>query len=391
MALRWKILILLVLFIGGLFFFLARGVELKNLEFKSIKHFPAGNVLKLQRLFFNISSFNLRGIFFEVENARFFLPGSDPIVISGNYRQELLDINVFSHAISIRDLRGRLPKVKELMFLEGTIQSLDIFIKGKMEQPNFTGRFNILELEYRGSRLQECEGSFNLTAEKSAKDIQLVGNIIIEKGIVATPKTSIQLEESRVRFTGPVRSPFLKLRGNALIDRVKIRIAINGPKERPQVDLSSDPPMPQEALLLMLATGQRWKGMEESFDQGTLNPALTMDFVDYFLFGGSGRKMAQYFGISDVSLKLDKDAKGVTIKKDVTVRLGVGYGVEEKQQKTGIPYVSQKVEGEYKITDKISVGAQKEIQPDQSTGTASTVTPQTLPDDKVYMKYKLRF
>ena len=84
--------------------------------------------------------------------------------------------------------------------------------------------------------------------------------------------------------------------------RTAIHLHLQGTKDAPQLELTSQPPLAKETLLLMLATGKTWRATRETFAQGTVSTTLVTDVVDYLFFGGFGNRLARRFGISEFGL-----------------------------------------------------------------------------------------
>ena len=122
-----------------------------------------------------------------------------------------------------------------------------------------------------------------------------------------------------------------------------------------------------------------------------MTPELAGDFIDYFFFGGAGTRLAGFFGFSGISYKLDQTKQGVTLNRDLSDKLDVGYGVavahtpDERHQRA----LTQTVEGEYRVTGKVTLGAQKEIVPAQ--GAEPSTASRQIPDDRVFLKYRTQF
>jgi hypothetical protein len=93
--------------------------------------------------------------------------------------------------------------------------------------------------------------------------------------------------------------------------------------------------------------------------------------------------------VSDLSVTFEQEKKGVGVKKAVTEKMDATYSVEQTQQKEGEAATKQKVGGEYKITDSIIVGAEKELKREgKESDAAENATPA---DDKVFLKFKKEF
>jgi len=143
-------------------------------------------------------------------------------------------------------------------------------------------------------------------------------------------------------------------------------------------------------LLVMLATGQPWKGMESSYQSGQLNPDLARDFLDYFLLGGSGSKLAKKLGISEVSFKYDAASQGIKATSPITDKIGVIYGVEQTKPSGENQAVTTQydVGAKLKFTDSLSLTGETQINKQD----AQTVPgEQPKPEDKVILKYEFKF
>jgi hypothetical protein len=157
--------------------------------------------------------------------------------------------------------------------------------------------------------------------------------------------------------------------------------------------LTSDAPYPKEQLLLMLATGRSWSGMGSAVDTNKMTPQLTSDFVDYFLFGGSRGKVVEWLALSDVSLIAEERAQGVSLSKDVTDKFGVGYGVKvgaRSADRTQPREVTQTLESDYRLTDRLTISAQKELRAARqpSGGVPDSAD---MPDDRIFLRYRSQF
>ncbi len=212
----------------------------------------------------------------------------------------------------------------------------------------------------------------------------------------------VQLKPSRLTFTGRPAKPGLDVAATTRVARTRIDIKVQGTRDDPKVSLSSEPSYSKEQLLLMLATGKRWTGIQETIGQDRKNPELAVNFADYLLFGGSRAKFVRLLGLSDVSIQADGKRQGVSVSKDLTQKLGVGYGVEVTTDPGHQREVTQRLQSEYQLTDRFLLGVQKEFKPlstagtgKESSGLADTSSEPTsydqTPDDRVYLKYRSSF
>jgi hypothetical protein len=139
----------------------------------------------------------------------------------------------------------------------------------------------------------------------------------------------------------------------------------------------------------MLATNKSWKSVDSlTGDKNHITPGMVADFMDYFLFGGAGSKTADYLGIKDFFIKYDRDTKGGGARKSISDKANVSYSVEQSQNNGELSTTTQKVGSEYKITDGISVEAERELKYN-GKNPAEENKPET--NDKVLLKYKKPF
>ncbi|MCG2711739.1 MAG: translocation/assembly module TamB [Candidatus Omnitrophica bacterium] len=367
---------------------LISGMVYKDIEFEDLKWFPAPNRLKIQSLAVDIDSFSLDGITLKIFNARFYLPDSEPIVFYGNFENKLLDFNVYIKAISDREIKS-LVKTEILQGITGSLADIDVFIKGSIQEPVFTGKLVIEKLLKDAFLLEKAPCIFELKIKNVEDKLGLYGPFTLTGGTINGKKTAlVQLQESKIIFNGDPGKPNFDIKGTSVVEKVRMTITLKGSFKEPNLQINSEPPMSKDRLLLALATNKTWQSTEELMSKGSISPNLAKDFMDYFIFGGQSSKFAEKFGIKDFSLKYDTQGnKGVTVTKDLSNRLEGKYEIEEKKQKEGAADVSQKVGGEYKVTDAVSLEAKKELkQKDTNTQQENKTT-----EGQVLLKFKKSF
>ena len=367
---------------------LSQGLILQEITIDNMKWLPEGGSLRIQEIILRIPSFGVGGIKAEIHNGQLKLPYSDPILFYGSYEKDALALNLYSKKIDIAEVLEIISNDKALKKVSGVTSDLDVSIVGTSVEPILSGKFLITEISHNGFSVVNCPGSFNLKAKNIKSDPQLYGQILLEKGVISGPKNVVAgLLKSKILFNGDMKSPSFDLHGTANIEEVKINISVKGTPQSPDLKLSSEPPMAQERLLLMLGTGKRWRGAEEALTQGQISADLAKDFIDYFVFGGSGGKISREYGV-DISLKYDGQTKGIAVKKSLSEKAAASYSIEQPQRTTERTTATHKAGGEYKITENISIEGEKELkQTDKAVETQDK--PKT--DDKVLIKYKKNF
>lgn len=359
----------------------------RDIEIKDLEGLPKGSVIRIQKLEVDFTSFSLEGLNIDIENGRLRLPLSEPVLFYGSYKDGSLDINVYSKQVSVNDFLDLSVETKTLGKVSGTISDVDIYVEGSFFKPMLRGEFLIDKLLRNGFSLTNCPGIFAVILDDIKSELKVIGDLTLKSAKLSGAKTAIiTLQQSKIIFSGNPKKPSLDIKGNSIVEGAKINIVLKGTIDKPDLKLTSEPSMPQGRLLVMLVTGKSWKSTEQ-LGKGEIPVDLARDFVDYLLFGGAGSKIAQRFGISDVSVKYDAKTKGVGIQKDVTDKAKIKYGVEQTQTETKTNNVNHKVGGSYKITDEIEVEGEKGIKKSKNGQTEED----TKTNDKISVKYKKEF
>lgn len=368
---------------------LSEALVYQDVEFRDLKWLPKGNSLKIQRLEIALSSFSLEGLSIKIHNGKLRFSGSDAILFYGDYQNGVLDITVYSKGISVRDVLDLFAETAALKKISGTLSDLDLNIKSSLSEPEIYGSFNVKELTGNGFSMTNCPGEVKVQLKDIKDDLKLNGQVTVKSGTVSGSKTAIiNLKESKILFKADPKKPTLEARGTATVEKIKINIELKGTFDQPKINLTSIPPMDQDRLLLMLATNKTWQSVETAVNKQEISADIAKDFLDYFIFSGSGSKIAERYGIRDISVKYNGTTAGVGATKDITDKAVLSYSVEQARQKTKDATTSHKVGGEYKITENISVSAEKEL---KQNGKTTRAEDKRQDDDKVTVKFKKEF
>lgn len=367
---------------------LLRCVVLHDVEIRNPGKLPKDSVIKIQQLDIRLSFLRPAKVSLTVYNARVTIPGSETIYCSGKYQAGFLDFNVYSKRLYINDaVIALLPQSEDLRGIACLIDDPDFYIKGMASSLQISGTLHIAKLSRDIFLLQDCPISLNLKLGGAQNADSLNGELSSTSGLISTRDVDISLQQSKVLFSGNPMVPMLDLKGVTAIEGVKINIRLKGSMDKPALRLNSEPPLPEYQLMIMLVTGKSWKSVVSATDQRALTPDVFVDFIDYFALGNSGGALARKLGISDFSVKFGEQTKGVEVKKDLTQKMGLSYGVEETQVKDKLPEIEHKVGASYEIMNGVTVVGEKgfkQVNPD-------TAQNQTEANDKVYLEIKKKF
>ncbi|MFH1440636.1 MAG: translocation/assembly module TamB domain-containing protein [Candidatus Omnitrophota bacterium] len=363
------------------------GMTYNDIVFENLKWFPVPNKLKIKSLAVDIDSFCLDGITLKIVNARLSLPGTEPIMFYGNFENQLADFNFYTKAITDREIKS-LVKAEIFQGITGNFADIDVFVKGSMRELTFSGGLIIEKLVKNDFSLEQSPCIFEINMKNADDKLGLYGPIIFKGGTIKGKKTAlVQLQEGKIIFNGDPQNPNFDIKATSVVEKVKMAITLKGNFKEPDLQLNSEPAMSKNRLLLALATNKTWQSTEELLNKGSISLDLAKDFIDYFIFGGQSGKFVEKFGLKGFSVKYDTQGKGVAVTKDLSDKLKGKYEVEEKEQKEGTPGISQKVGGEYKVTENVSLDARKELKQKDADDQQESKTA----DDQLLLKFKKIF
>ena len=342
---------------------LIHGITFNNLVLKDLDELPKDSQFLVQNFSIRIESFHRTGITAEIVNGRLRLPVSEAVVINGRVDHGRLEGTVFSRALDVSEIIGYLPKNPHTRHLEGLVKELDVDIAGELAMPVVSGSLRIENMDNGQFEVENVPVTFELQRRNRLVTDELFGQVRFESGNVMSKRTVIKLRPSHLYFSGKPGNPRLDINGFSRISKVDITIGIKGDLEKPNVILSSEPSLPDEMLLLMVATGKRWNGLSQSIESGAVSPELAKDFVQYLFFGGRGNFIADKFGLSDFSVSDTTDKQGVGAAKQVTDNLEIKYQVErETNGETEPATTKQTVGSEVRVTNRVTLDLKKEFE-----------------------------
>jgi hypothetical protein len=329
---------------------------LQEVSFDKLKWLPKDNKLEVQNLEVYLNPFYLRGKSIDIKNGRLKISGANIILFYGHCKNNLLDFNIYFKDIDIEDILETFAKEKALKGIGGTISDSDIKVKGLFLEPELTGSFQIEKLYRNDISLLDSSGEIKLILKNIENNIKIYGDIEVKTGKIKSKRSAvIKVNPSKIIFSGDPKIPSFDAKGLAKVENTKIDITLKGTVKEPDLKLYSDPVYPQDKIALMLMTNKSWAGTENSLmNKGQDLGGVSRDLVDYFIFGGSENKIIQYFQDKGISFKYDTKTIGT----------------------------------EYKVTDTIAVGAEKEIAADKEDKENANATTS---ENKVILKYKKDF
>ena len=385
---------------------LLSGIRLMHLETSRIPKAPQGSRLVVRQLSAGFSVWKpVHPLTVVVSTARLSLPESETLLGSGRYENGRLAFNVYARLADVPEIMRFFMSEEDVRPFSGTILNADLNWLGKWRQPVLRGNYFVQELNYG-------YGDFSLRAAPGHVDMQFFrnpgqfssrGELFVQSGELRLRNCVIALEPSRVIYSPDQPYPDLELEGTTVIEGLPIHLSMKGSWRYPDLRLSSDPPLPQEHLLLMVATGHRFKGMEATGLSSGNQLSLDMigDFIDYAALGGAGSRLAKELGIEG-SLVLSNEGRTreLGVRKLLTDKVDIRYGVEQTEANPTTQAANgstvamrQKVGADLKITDtdQISVEAEGELSGEEQDPSFVKKGQEMDQGKKVVVTYKKRF
>jgi autotransporter translocation and assembly factor TamB len=350
----------------------------------------ADSRIQIQKADVEFNARSLGSMRIKVSNGRLLLPNSSLVLFYGDYANGLFKFNIYSKTAGIDSLITLLaPKDSPRIPVKGSLADLDLYLTGSVQKPVVKGTVLVTRLEHKDFSLNSANCAYDVTFRNETKGILMDGSIVVKNGAVSGPGTAtVELAESKLLFAGPPQKPSFDINGDAVVDKIRIRIFLRGTIDKPELRLSSDSPLSQNQLLMMVATGRRWGSASSASNSDAVPADMAIDFIDYFALGGSGKKLADALGISGFSFTVNETKQAVKVDKSVTEKVEVGFGASRETGKDNSQQISQTVNADYKVTNAVSVSAEQETKQTNNNGVSSKGQ-QT--DEKLLIKYKKSF
>ncbi len=367
---------------------LRRGLVLTDLvlEFEA----KSDAVIKIQELTLRIDDVSKEGIVAEIHNGRIIIPNADPVVFFGKIINGNIDIDGSTKSLNRRVLTENFPMnlTSDIYF---DVANVDFRIDGTLSFLKIKASFDLKNGLYKKFKAKGARVRIEGDIEKKVNDWKPSGDIVVVGGEVKGEKTAtVNIVKGVIGFNKLWLEPDLDIRGKSEVDKVKISINVTGNFKKPNIILTSEPSVPKEKLLLMLATNRGWEATAEAIKAGQVVSAdVAKEFINYFLFSGGRSDLMKKLGIREIDVRIEKGKRGVSVIKDVTESLRASYGVtqitNEEVREGGT--IKQQIGGEYIFNENISAEFKKDIYSTQD-GTGEPVQPA---DDSILLKFRKSF
>lgn len=347
-------------FISGSLF---RGMVFEDLKLAGMKGLPPGNSLRVRDLKVSLNPLAIDNYLIEVNNGRLNLPDAEPVLFYGTYGIKDMDIEIYCRALNLPRVLGYFTEFSALGEVSGTIADTELHLKGSLSKLEVSGSLTAETLSRNGFSLHNAPGKFDIKVENVTNAPKLNGYATLEKGRLRGPRTAtVDLKESRILFEPQLMRSRLDVAASSNVGGTVINISVKGVLEDPEIRLTSTPHVPEEQLLLMLATDQSWRSIESAQDGEVSSSDIAKDLFNYFVLSGRSDAFYEKYGIRDLTLIHNEDATGMGVTKDVTERASVGYTIEKVSPEEHDASLRHGVKTDYKLGDDFIFSTRTELE-----------------------------
>ncbi len=351
---------------------LHEGFVLKDVKVTGLSYFPNA-LLRIQEIHVRLPLWDLPHSDLGIFNARIFIPDSDPVVFTGEVTGAQVKGNIYAKSVDLQ-AAGRFWASEDIRKnLRGFVSNIDLTIQGPLPSPTVTGHFLIDSIRYRSVFLTDGFSRLQLTLIPAAGQVRVNGEAVIDSALVNVHKTDLELASSKFIFHGDVFNPTINIHLGNKVEDMDIHLAIKGTLAKPQLTVTSDPPMPPQEALRVLFTGNAWSASTSPFN-GVTSSDLAENFLDYSLY--------------DIN-----EDQNLGLKTKLTDSLKLGVEMDQLPAPPGETniYYSRKVNGEMDMNENMSLNVSREVLPQNRDMSQSAQDAQPAAETQIYWQYKKRF
>jgi translocation and assembly module TamB len=209
------------------------------------------------------------------------------------------------------------------------------------------------------SRTLSVNGSANLQVRGTADDPVILGRINLTGGDMILNNDRFVLNGGTIQFVNPsLTQPVVNVSVTTTIQQYNISMRFQGPTDRMQTQYTSDPALPEADIIHLLAFG-------ETTEAAANAPAATPNQMAQSLIANQvssqiTSRVAKVAGISQLSINPvlgnangQQSGANITVQQRVTGSLFITFSTNTAEG-------TQTVQGQYKISPKVSLSATRD-------------------------------
>jgi hypothetical protein len=351
---------------------LQNGFILKDVRIRGLCYLPDA-LLRIQEVDVLLPLWDPLHSDVSIFNARVLIPDSDPVVFTGDVYAGQVKGELYAKSLNIHEASRFWTTEDIRKNVRGYISDIDFKVQGPLFSPRVNGPFLADSIQYKSVVLTNGASNLNLVMMLDRRQVQIKGEIIVNSGFVKVRNTDLQVSSSKIIYQKDISNPRLDIHLGAKVEDMDIHLAIKGDLDRPQLIVSSDPPMPPQDALRVLFTGNAWVSSTSPFN-GVSSTQLAQDFLNYSL--------------EDID---DQQQFGLKTKLTDNLKLGVEMDQIPSPPGETNTYYSRKIEGEMDMNNHMSLNISKEVLPQDRDPSQSVQGAEQDAETQIYLLYKKRF
>lgn len=339
------------------------GIHLSELDVSELKFLPPQNRILAQDLSVRVLFWPLPAYELIVSNARLKIEGLETIIINCLWGGRTKQIDLYTTVITFDSIKDFLPNFSAKSIISAKLKNLDINVSVRSNRYFFRGDFELDEASYAHFKTKNAKLVFDIESSKKLKLLKAKADIL--QGIVWGRNTAvIDIKKASISSKSMLGEAELKVDASSRVASVDIDIDLKGTYSEPKLLVSSKPVLPERAILAMLATGRRWKSLENIVSKTEIAPDIALGLLDYFIFSKQANFITEKLGISDLKVNVAKNRQEIDVNQDLGDKMTVEYGVG-KEIKQAEQINNYRLKGNYRVTDKLFFGLEQKTKEEQ--------------------------
>jgi hypothetical protein len=310
----------------------------------------------------------------DILNARIFVPDCDTIVFTGEVAAGQMKGNLYGKSVDLHAISHFWANEDIKKNLQGFISDIDLVLQGPVLTPVVSGHFLADGIRYKQVFLKDGPAAVNLILIPSKEVFQIKGEVVLNSGVLVVRGVNLKMTKSSVYFQGDVLNPRIDIHAGSRVEDTDVHLSLKGTMDRPELIVTSNPPLSPQAALQMLFTGNSWSTPSAS----PISSGTSAELADAF------------FNYS----QLNNDEQRIGLKKKLTDKLKLG--VEMDQLTPAMPgdsavYYYRKIEGEMDLSNHLSLNISKQVLPQDRESYTTSQQSQQDEETQIYLQYKKSF
>jgi len=350
------------------------GFILKDVGARGLPYLP-GALARIQQVRVQLPLWDWQHPDVDILNARIFIPGCDTVVFTGRIYAGQIQGNLYAKSVDVHAVDRFWANEDIKKNVQGFISNIDVVFQGAVSTPTVKGHFLADGIRYKTVFLTDGVLGLNAMLMPADGRLQMEGEVSLDSGVLVVRHVNLKLTKSKAYFHEDISNPRIDIHAASKVEDTDIHLALRGTVARPELIVTSNPPLPPQDALQMLFTGNAWSATLASPIGGVTSIQLADDFLNYSQLDNSTEQR-------------------IGFKKKLTDKLKLG--MEMEQVTPSLPgdsavYYYRKIEGEMDLSDHLSLNISQQVLPQDRDVYSTSPEAQQDSERQIYLQYKKSF